>query len=97
MTLSPTNFADVKLVVLNLVRTDDESAIASGSAKAPNEGTLLLNLPAEADPKLLHESMHQAIQYMEERLHVRITLNRLEACRPARPQLIHRIGKLDEV
>ena len=97
MTLSPTNSKDTKPIVLNLVRTDDEPTIASGSAKVALQGNLLLNLRAEADPKLLHETMHRATQLMEKRCsHVTATLNHLQAFRPARPQPTHRISSLNE-
>ena len=94
VTLSPQEGADAGAVtVLNLVQNDGIPEVVQAPAHEQRNGQLTLNLRAEADPKLLHESVNLALNQLHDHAELTTTLNHLEAFRPARPQPTHRLER----
>jgi G3E family GTPase len=88
MTLSPDEGND--LGVLNLVRADGSPESIHQLQDETDAGDLLVNLRAEADPELLRESVHAALEAVRPGIDVKI--DHTECFRPAKPQPTYRMA-----
>jgi Ni2+-binding GTPase involved in maturation of urease and hydrogenase len=91
ITLSPDTGID--LGVVNLVRGDAHPELSHELQEPLTAGELILNLRAEADPKLLETEVHQALRETAARFAIEATIHHSEAFRPGRPVPTHRLAQ----
>ena len=89
MTLNPDHGPD--LAVLNVVRSDVQPELTWRLEAPISGGELLINLRAEADPDVLHETVAAAWQSVAKAHGLTYDQQHLEAFRPGKPQPTHRL------
>lgn len=90
MTLSPNEGND--LAVLNLVRSDGSPEFSHSLQDRLEQGELIFNLRAEADPEILKQWSLASVQELAERHKLDCQIDHHEAFRPGRPVPTHRMG-----
>ncbi len=89
MTLDAGDIAG-KLSAVSLVRSGALPELRDSLPDEVNAATLILNLRAEADPDLLHQSVELAIAEMASRSSMELTVEHLESFKPGQPRPVHR-------
>jgi Ni2+-binding GTPase involved in maturation of urease and hydrogenase len=91
MTLSPAGDPG-ELAAVNLVGNDREPELSHRLADPLEDGELLLNLRAEADPDALDSAVRAALADVGERgFGLRVDISHAEHFRPGQPQPTHRV------
>lgn len=90
MTLSPDTGTD--LAVLNVVRSDARSESVHRLAEVLEEGELIVNMRAEAEPEQLRAIVHVGLEETAREMGVAPTIEHLEHFRPGRPEPTHRMA-----
>lgn len=90
MTLSPDTGSD--LAVLNVVRSDARSESVHRLAEALEEGELIVNLRAEAEPDRVKTVVLAGLEEIAREMRVVPTIEHVEHFRPGRPEPTHRMA-----
>lgn len=90
MTLSPDTGTD--LAVLNVVRSDAGSESVHRLAEALEEGELIVNLRAEAEPDRVKTFVLAGLEETAREMRVASTIEHIEHFRPGRPEPTHRMA-----
>ena len=91
MTFSPDDSLSGELASINVVRTDANPEMGMELDEPCESGQLIINLRAEADPKLLSEIIHKAVELtISEFPILNATIEHEEFFRPGRPTPTHR-------
>jgi hypothetical protein len=90
MTLSPDEGND--LAVANLVRDEGTAELSHRLQEPLEEGQLILNLRAEADPEILKAAALDALDVAAARASVLHRVEHLEHFRPGKPTPTHRLA-----
>jgi G3E family GTPase len=89
MTLTPSEGND--LAVVNLVRTDFAPEASHALQEPLEEGELVVNLRAEADPQILRDILLSTIDALAAAAKLEFSPQHVEAFRPGRPTPTHRL------
>lgn len=96
MTLSPEDESG-EIAVLSLVRNDQVPELSQSLSDPLEQGLLILNLRAEADPALLREAMAGGIDFCTRTLPgLDLEIEHLESFRPAAPVPTYRMRRLTD-
>lgn len=79
-----------KLSVVSLVRGDGSPELRESLPEILNEGTLVLNLRAEAAPEVLRRIVEETVAHLAAAGDLALAMEHLESFRPGKPQPIHR-------
>lgn len=79
-----------KLSVVSLVRGDGSPELRESLPEIINEGTLVLNLRAEADPQRLQQIVEETVAHVAPTRSLALAMEHIESFRPGKPQPIHR-------
>lgn len=84
------------VAVLSLVRTDDPPYLAREVSEPIQRGEMILNIRAEANPALLHESVNRALMVlMEQSPELFARMQHSEHFRPGKSKPTHRITTVE--
>lgn len=91
LTLTPAEHGN-DIAVANLVASEKQPELSHSLYEPLEEGELILNLRAEADPELLRDAVESAVASLREQGPCGIVVEHLEHFRPGRPVPTHRLA-----